>query len=410
MANELHVRMLNDGMADWNLWRDRHPEIIPDLEEADLNCKNLSNYNLNFANLRSAKLDRCIISNSMLKGVNFTNCNLTLSYLNGTNLSNCDFTNSILKYSNLSSSFISECVFTESLMVGIDFSASNIKKSNFEYASLNRAKFFSTKINSCKMTAAVIDDIHIDANTRFTDIHCDWIYIKNNERFPNEGKFLSTDDFLTIFEEKNKIIKLTVTHQFDIEIFRIVLKRINDYYRTNLKSLEIISNKNFVVFLNVTNKKIDHTGFNFLFSKYYNLAYQAESFFYEYIQSTESFSLKKNTNIIEGTYEDFFGDAQSFKNLTNILNFFIKDNEKNTPEFLTVEQFINMVFDFFEIIGENLELNQSIKDIFSYNDASTLKRLMNNPLKHIFIDIVNNYLIDGQNTNLEQKSINLSFE
>jgi hypothetical protein len=36
MANEEHLARLKQGVEAWNQWRDKHPEIYPDLREADL--------------------------------------------------------------------------------------------------------------------------------------------------------------------------------------------------------------------------------------------------------------------------------------------------------------------------------------------------------------------------------------
>jgi len=36
MANDEHVRILKEGAAIWNAWREEHPEIKPDLHGADL--------------------------------------------------------------------------------------------------------------------------------------------------------------------------------------------------------------------------------------------------------------------------------------------------------------------------------------------------------------------------------------
>jgi hypothetical protein len=36
MANDEHGRLLKQGVADWNAWRDKNPNIRPDLSRADL--------------------------------------------------------------------------------------------------------------------------------------------------------------------------------------------------------------------------------------------------------------------------------------------------------------------------------------------------------------------------------------
>jgi len=46
MPNEEHLKILQEGIAAWNKWRDEHPEIQPDLTEADLRCKILDDERL----------------------------------------------------------------------------------------------------------------------------------------------------------------------------------------------------------------------------------------------------------------------------------------------------------------------------------------------------------------------------
>ena len=36
MADQQHLAVLKQGVAAWNAWRRQHPEIHPDLSEADL--------------------------------------------------------------------------------------------------------------------------------------------------------------------------------------------------------------------------------------------------------------------------------------------------------------------------------------------------------------------------------------
>ena len=35
MADKTHLEVINKGVAKWNEWRSKHPDVIPDLIEAD---------------------------------------------------------------------------------------------------------------------------------------------------------------------------------------------------------------------------------------------------------------------------------------------------------------------------------------------------------------------------------------
>jgi len=45
MANEAHLTVLKGGVAAWNEWREKHPEIRPDLADANLDQEILYHVN-----------------------------------------------------------------------------------------------------------------------------------------------------------------------------------------------------------------------------------------------------------------------------------------------------------------------------------------------------------------------------
>ncbi len=54
MANPEHLKILEQGVAYWNEWRDKNPEIDPDLSSADFVGENLGEANFIKANLIEA--------------------------------------------------------------------------------------------------------------------------------------------------------------------------------------------------------------------------------------------------------------------------------------------------------------------------------------------------------------------
>jgi len=51
MANEEHLKILKQGVEAWNKWREKNPQITPDLSKADLYKADLTGANLYKANL-----------------------------------------------------------------------------------------------------------------------------------------------------------------------------------------------------------------------------------------------------------------------------------------------------------------------------------------------------------------------
>ena len=55
MANQNHLAVLKKGVAAWNEWRRRNPEIRPDLSGANLGGANLSGADLRGVYLKEVK-------------------------------------------------------------------------------------------------------------------------------------------------------------------------------------------------------------------------------------------------------------------------------------------------------------------------------------------------------------------
>ena len=56
MANEEHLKIIRQGVAAWKDWREKNPEVRPDLSYADLSAANLSGANLVRTNLCNTTL------------------------------------------------------------------------------------------------------------------------------------------------------------------------------------------------------------------------------------------------------------------------------------------------------------------------------------------------------------------
>jgi uncharacterized protein YjbI with pentapeptide repeats len=112
MANEEHVKILEQGVAKWNEWREGNRDIRPDLSkanfgEADLNGVDLGHANLiqghfsranlayailSFADLSMANLSRTNLRQAKLSGADLQNANLVEADLNNAELFGADLT------------------------------------------------------------------------------------------------------------------------------------------------------------------------------------------------------------------------------------------------------------------------------------------------------------------------------
>ncbi len=115
MASPEHLKILKQGMAVWNEWREDNPEARPNLRKANLDGENLRNFNFSDTNLRRADLSGADLSRANLRRADLRRTNLS-----GATLSESDLTSAILIETNLERAVLHGC-----LVYGV--SAWNIK-------------------------------------------------------------------------------------------------------------------------------------------------------------------------------------------------------------------------------------------------------------------------------------------
>src|SRR5438067_1538786 len=66
MAYQQQLKRLRQGVKDWNVWREQHPDILPDFSNADLSNADLSGADLNEADLYAANLSGADLSGAIV--------------------------------------------------------------------------------------------------------------------------------------------------------------------------------------------------------------------------------------------------------------------------------------------------------------------------------------------------------
>lgn len=107
MANESHLKLLQQGRRAWNDWRKAEPSVMPDLTGANLRKMNLRGVNLCRANLKGANLSKALLRKAELTEANLSEAKinraeLTEANLCKANLSGAHFYGASLRRANLS--------------------------------------------------------------------------------------------------------------------------------------------------------------------------------------------------------------------------------------------------------------------------------------------------------------------
>ena len=73
MADSAHLKILREGVAQWNAWREANPDVRPDLTESNLQRYPLAGANFANADLSAANLMHADLSRSVLDGADLVN-------------------------------------------------------------------------------------------------------------------------------------------------------------------------------------------------------------------------------------------------------------------------------------------------------------------------------------------------
>ena len=140
MANPEHLKILKQGVEQWNKWRKEHPEvrganlIAADLRKADLGEADLGGVYLVGANLSRAKLIKAHLSEANLARADLTGAEFTGADLSRANLSEANLREAKLWGANL----------IGANLIGADFTTAQVSGINLADVDLSAAKGLET--------------------------------------------------------------------------------------------------------------------------------------------------------------------------------------------------------------------------------------------------------------------------
>ena len=181
MADNEHLKILGQGVKEWNAWIKNNPYIEPDLTKADLRGAELSGVDLSFANLHEADLRE-----TNLSGADLMSADLTEANLRGANLRRADLTNGFLAWANFSradlsgadlqaawleGAYLIRADLKEANLIRANLWGANLKGANLEgtvlrYASLVRTNLRGATLSGCNIYGVSAWDLKTDDKTK----------------------------------------------------------------------------------------------------------------------------------------------------------------------------------------------------------------------------------------------------
>ncbi len=149
MANQQQLALLKQGTDVWNRWRKEHPDIQPDLLEADLVGVDLKKANLSFTNLNEADLTLASLSEANLTGASLFMTNLLNSDLSRANLRRANFT-----FATLTAATLSSADLTQANLTAAKLTAAKLVKARLVEAKLNKAILSKADLSGANLSRA----------------------------------------------------------------------------------------------------------------------------------------------------------------------------------------------------------------------------------------------------------------
>jgi uncharacterized protein YjbI with pentapeptide repeats len=136
MANGEHVAMLKKGVAAWNEWRRKNPNVRPDLTGAKLIEARLNGANFSRAMLEVADLHCAVLEVANLSGANLAGADLSRANLAGADLSEASLTAAHLDDANLSGAILIRTNFHGANLSGASLTSAHLDDANLVQANM----------------------------------------------------------------------------------------------------------------------------------------------------------------------------------------------------------------------------------------------------------------------------------
>lgn len=303
--NKKHHKVFRRGVAAWNKWRDKNPDVVPELTGLELNNEDLDGINLSKADLRGVKFQGVSLNSSLLENANLEGSDVKHTFFLSANLNNANLNNANLKYVKFNSSQLIKSSFCKTTLSHISFVFANLNDANF-----SNTKIIQSQFNEANCNRVVFDNAYI--------CNCS-VYGASFW----ECSFKETESENISISKEEKLDQVDQVENFDksFEIDNIEFAQSIFLQRNNYNGLKnFVSNFHHEQVIISISKKIIETYSSF----YYNnkaYAFSCDLDSKKNKQSYENLSISKTQrNLIVGfRCSEFAKDPEPYVTLKNIL-------------------------------------------------------------------------------------------
>lgn len=173
MADPEQLALITECVEKWNGWREKNPDVMVDLTEANLIGANLNGAVLTRANLREAVIREGDLREANLSGADLRGAVLRGAVLRGANLSLAHLGGAHLSAARLNGAYLMEADLSGANLSRADLSGANLRRVGLSGADLSGANLSRADLSRANLSAAYLFEADLSAAYLFETIFSD---------------------------------------------------------------------------------------------------------------------------------------------------------------------------------------------------------------------------------------------
>ena len=268
MVDQEQLGLLRRSVEEWNKWREKNFGVEIDLEGAYLQRANLQQANLQRARLLGANLEGADLEGANLKGADLEGANLKGAYLQraklqgaylgraklqGAYLQRANLLGVNLKGAYLQGVYLLGAYLQRANLLGANLEGAYLEGANLQQAKLIVTQALTTNFQNANLTGACIQDWHINSETQFGNVICEYIYLKEKyqgnqfvlfERRPHDhNKNFAPGDFARLVQQASQSLDLIFSEGIDWTAFAQTFQGLQIETQSDELSIQAIEKK-----------------------------------------------------------------------------------------------------------------------------------------------------------------------
>lgn len=236
--NQRDLTILNRGSVAWNRWREKNPEIFPQLAGANPREQDLDEVDLRDADLRCINLNAKSLRNARFDASDLREANLTEADLSNANLEGVDLRKANLRKANLSNANLKRADLREAVLYDAYLDRANLEDANLSDADLTLAVLTRAILNGANLENATLKDCLVYRVSAW-DVKLKGAIQKKLNIYPYNAKYIYVNDLRCAYIKSLEIANLEDTKIFSSATeLQIALEEQKKSFKEKLNQLD----------------------------------------------------------------------------------------------------------------------------------------------------------------------------